>query len=67
MTPDHWTSADVIEAGQEAYQQVAQQWEADVRANRPWVGTGRRIPLAGRHRRDRRGPATFYPMGRERP
>jgi hypothetical protein len=65
MFPNHWTSADVIAAGREAYQHLVHEWEDDVRRNRQWTATGRQMPLAGYHRRDRRGPATFYPRERD--
>ncbi|MFZ0215750.1 MAG: EndoU domain-containing protein [Candidatus Dormiibacterota bacterium] len=61
MFPDRWTSEDVMRAGREAYALVVHRWESDVGVNRPWSATGGRMPIAGRHRRDRPGPATFYP------
>jgi len=55
MFPDHWSRAEVMAAGHEAYLTRANQ------VIKRWRSRGHGLPIGGWRSQDGRGPATFFP------
>jgi hypothetical protein len=54
MFPDHWSSAEVVEAGVAAFDARIDKWA------KAWSGRARGIPIAGRQKRG--SLTTFFPV-----